>query len=213
MIILSKEIYFPPIDHTEPDGLYAIGGDLSPERLLLAYKNGIFPWFNEDEPICWYSPDPRFILLPAEIKISKSMQALMKRKTFSFSINKSFEDVIENCQKAVRRYGPGTWISQQILEAYKKLHKMGFAESVEVWENEELVGGLYGVKMGKVFFGESMFSRRSNASKFGLIKYCEVLRLQDIQIIDCQVYTTHLESLGAKPIPRVAFLDLLEKYV
>ncbi len=213
MILLSKDIYFPPIVDTDQDGLYAVGGDLSQERLLLAYKNGIFPWFNEDEPICWYSPDPRFILLPAEIKISKSMKMLIRRNSFSFSINKAFPDVIENCQNAVRNYGPGTWISKQILEAYTNLHNKGFAESVEVWEDKELVGGLYGVKMGKVFFGESMFSKKNNASKFALVKYGEVLKSQGIELIDCQVYTTHLESLGAKLIPRAAFLSLLEKYI
>jgi leucyl/phenylalanyl-tRNA--protein transferase len=213
MIILSKEIYFPPVTETDEDGLYAIGGDLSTERLLLAYRKGIFPWFNEDEPICWYCPDPRFVLLPTDIKISKSMQTFMRNNMFSFSVNKAFDDVIENCQKAVRKYGPGTWISNQIIQAYKKLHDSGFAESVEVWEKDKLVGGLYGVKLGKVFFGESMFSLKSNASKFGLIKYAERLQSQGIKLIDCQVYTTHLESLGAKPIPRAEFLDLLEKYV
>jgi leucyl/phenylalanyl-tRNA--protein transferase len=213
MIILSKEIYFPPVTETDEDGLYAIGGDLSTERLLLAYRKGIFPWFNEDEPICWYCPDPRFVLLPTDIKISKSMQTFMRNNVFSFSVNKAFDDVIENCQKAVRKYGPGTWISNQIIQAYKKLHDSGFAESVEVWEKDKLVGGLYGVKLGKVFFGESMFSLKSNASKFGLIKYAERLQSQGIKLIDCQVYTTHLESLGAKPIPRAEFLDLLEKYV
>jgi leucyl/phenylalanyl-tRNA--protein transferase len=213
MIILSKEIYFPPVTETDEDGLYAIGGDLSTQRLLLAYRKGIFPWFNEDEPICWYCPDPRFVLLPTDIKISKSMQTFMRNNMFSFSVNKAFDDVIENCQKAVRKYGPGTWISNQIIQAYKKLHDSGFAESVEVWEKDKLVGGLYGVKLGKVFFGESMFSLKSNASKFGLIKYAERLQSQGIKLIDCQVYTTHLESLGAKPIPRAEFLDLLEKYV
>ncbi|MEO7802287.1 MAG: leucyl/phenylalanyl-tRNA--protein transferase [Ginsengibacter sp.] len=213
MVILSKEIFFPTVTDTDEDGLYAIGGDLSSERLLLAYRKGIFPWFNEDEPICWYSPDPRFILLPTEIKVSKSMQAFMKKNVFSFTINKSFNDVIENCRKAVRKYGPGTWISNQVLEAYKELNNLGFAESVEVWEDDKLVGGLYGVKMGKVFFGESMFSLRSNASKFGFIKYVSLLQSQGIQLIDCQVYTSHLESLGARPIPRVEFLDLLQRYL
>lgn len=213
MIILSKEIYFPPVIDTDEDGLYAIGGDLSSERLLLAYKKGIFPWFNEDEPICWYCPDPRFVLLPGDIKVSKSMQAFMRKSTFSFSINKAFGDVIEGCRQAVRKYARGTWISNQILEAYKKLHDLGFAESVEVWEKDKLIGGLYGVKMGNVFFGESMFSLKSNASKFGFIKYVQVLQSQGIKLIDCQVYTAHLESLGAKPIPRVEFLNLLEKYV
>lgn len=213
MIILSKEIYFPPVTDTDEDGLYAIGGDLSSERLLLAYKKGIFPWFNEDEPICWYCPDPRFVLLPGDIKISKSMQAFMRKAAFSFSINKAFGDVIENCQQAVRKYVRGTWISNRIIEAYKKLHDLGFAESVEVWEKDKLIGGLYGVKMGNVFFGESMFSLKSNASKFGFIKYVQVLQSQGIKLIDCQVYTSHLESLGAKPIPRVEFLNLLEKYV
>lgn len=213
MIILSKEIYFPPVTDTDEDGLYAIGGDLSSERLLLAYKKGIFPWFNEDEPICWYCPDPRFVLLPGDIKVSKSMQAFMKKAAFSFSINEAFGNVIENCQQAVRKYATGTWISNQILEAYNKLHDLGFAESVEVWEKDKLIGGLYGVKMGNVFFGESMFSLKSNASKFGFIKYVQVLQSQGIKLIDCQVYTSHLESLGAKPIPKVEFLNLLEKYV
>ncbi len=213
MVILPKEIYFPPISNTDPGGLYAIGGDLSPERLLAAYKHGIFPWFNEDEPICWYSPDPRFILSPGEVKISKSMKALIKKEAFSFTVNKAFDEVIYNCQNIVRNYGPGSWISGQIIQAYKNLAETGVVESAEVWDGDKLAGGLYGVKMGKVFFGESMFSKQNNASKFAFIKYIDHLKLQGIKLIDCQVYSEHLESLGAKLIPRDSFLNLLEEYI
>lgn len=213
MIILTKEIFFPPVVNTTPEGLYAVGGDLSPERLLLAYKKGIFPWFNEDEPISWYSPGQRCVLFPDDLIVSRSMKAILKAGSFSFSINKAFDEVIDNCRTVKRSYGEGTWISQQIIHAYKTLFKSGHVESAEAWDGNTLAGGLYGVKMENVFFGESMFSNQSNASKFAFIKYVQHLKFNGIQLIDCQVYTKHLASLGARLIPRSDFLDLLEKYI
>jgi leucyl/phenylalanyl-tRNA---protein transferase len=210
LFALDKELVFPPADLAEPDGLLAIGGDLSTERLLLSYQNGIFPWFEGDVPL-WWSPDPRFVLFPSEIKVSKSMQQLFKKKSFEFTINKAFEDVILNCKNILRDGQKGTWITEEMIGAYVELHRMGYAHSAEVWKYGELAGGLYGVKLGKTFFGESMFSKYSNASKFAFIRYVEFLQQQGIELIDCQVHTQHLESLGAKMISRKNFLDLISK--
>jgi leucyl/phenylalanyl-tRNA--protein transferase len=213
MHILTKELIFPSPDFADEEGLLAFGGDLSIERLLLAYRNGIFPWFSEDEPICWWCPDPRFVLFPDELKISKSMRTVLNTGTFKFTINKAFDKVIRNCQKVSRKDQPGTWITDEVLEAYNNLHKAGYAHSAEAWKNGELVGGLYGVKLGKVFFGESMFSEESNASKFAFIKFVEHLKKQDVELIDCQVYTEHLESLGARMIERKDFLQMLTQLI
>lgn len=203
---LEPELIFPPVHLAEPDGLLAIGGDLSPERLQLAYRSGIFPWF-EGKEILWWSPDPRFILIPEELKVSKSMNVLLKRQAFRFTFNKAFEQVIENC-KSVKRDGQlGTWITPDMKQAYIKLHQLGVAQSAEAWEGEELVGGLYGIRMGKAFFGESMFSKKSNASKYAFIRLVQQLQLEGVALIDCQVYTEHLESLGARMIPRTSFID------
>jgi leucyl/phenylalanyl-tRNA--protein transferase len=207
---LDKELYFPPVNLAEPDGLLAIGGDLSPERLLFAYKQGIFPWY-EGEYILWWSPDPRFILWPEELKISKSMKALLKKDAFDFTINKAFEKVIHHCKDIKRPGQRGTWITDEVELAYTRMHELGFAISAETWRDGALVGGAYGLKVGKVFFGESMFSEISNASKYAFIKLVQKLKQEGIELIDCQVYTEHLESLGAKMMSRKEFISLLNK--
>jgi len=206
--VLNNSIWFPPVDEALPDGLLAIGGDLSVERLIKAYRKGIFPWFDGDIPL-WWCPDPRFVLFPDELKISKSMKALLKRKAFSFTINKAFNEVIKACKEKERAGQDGTWINKSVEDAYNELHEMGYAHSAEVWLNGELAGGLYGVRMGNLFFGESMFSHVSNASKYAFIKYVEQLKSEGVELIDCQVYTEHLESLGARMIPRQKFLEFL----
>lgn len=209
--ILTEVLKFPPTESADEEGLLAIGGDLSPERLLLAYRNGIFPWFNEDEPILWWTPDPRFVLIPSELKISNSMRTVLNNGSFKFTVNRNFEEVIKNCKTTDRKDQPGTWISDEIVNAYTILHQQGFAHSAEAWNNGELVGGLYGVRIGKVFFGESMFSKQSNASKFAFIKYVQLLQKQNVELIDCQVYTDHLKTLGAKMIERKKFLEMLSQ--
>jgi len=206
---LTKELIFPPIDRADEDGLLAIGGDLSTERLLLAYKSGIFPWYNEGEPICWWSPDPRFVLFPDELKISKSMRSILKQGDLQFSINKAFPAVIQNCKTISRKNQPGTWISPAVQKAFTRLHQLGHAHSAEAWMGDKLVGGLYGIRMGNIFFGESMFSSISNASKFALINYVQQLQKENVQLIDCQVYTRHLETMGARMISRSTFAALL----
>jgi len=209
---LDENLPFPDPNLAEADGLLAIGGDLSTARLLEAYKSGIFPWFEDDVPL-WWSPDPRFVLFPAELKISSSMKTLLKRNAFTFTINKAFAEVIRNC-KSVRRDGQaGTWITEEMQNAYIELHNQGYAVSAEAWNGEELAGGLYGIKMEKMFFGESMFSHQSNASKYAFISMVEQLRTEGVELIDCQVYTAHLESLGARMIPRKEFLKLLNKNI
>jgi leucyl/phenylalanyl-tRNA--protein transferase len=211
LFALDNELIFPPVHLADPDGLLAVGGDLSKDRLLLAYRSGIFPWY-EGEHILWWSPDPRFVLFPSELKISKSMNLLNRKNKFEFSINRSFEKVIINCKTISRRGQESTWITDEVKEAYAYLHDLGYAHSAEAWSGGELVGGLYGVRLGNVFFGESMFSKVSNASKYAFINYVRQLESEAVQLIDCQVYTAHLESLGAKMIPRTLFLQLLQKY-
>jgi len=212
LFALDKELLFPPVHLAEPDGLLAIGGDLSTERLLLAYRNGIFPWY-EGEHILWWCPDPRFVLVPSELKVSKSMQQLLRRKAFEFTVNKAFPEVINSCKTISRRGQEGTWITDEIKEAYTRLHYQGYAHSAEVWQNGELVGGLYGVRLGKMFFGESMFSKVSNASKYAFISYVQQLITEGVQLIDCQVYTEHLESLGAKMMHREKFIRELKRLI
>jgi leucyl/phenylalanyl-tRNA--protein transferase len=202
---------FPDPRATDAEGLLAIGGDLLPETLVKAYSIGAFPWFNEDDPILWWCPDPRLILFPAEIKVSKSMKQVLKKGDFSFSMDTCFEEVIQHCRDL--RLDEGTWISPEIAAAYTTMHHLGIAHSVEVWLKEELVGGFYGLQLGKVFFGESMFSKVSNASKAALIYFCLHCLREGIQVIDCQQSTPHLMSLGAKEISRDDFLELLEKYL
>jgi leucyl/phenylalanyl-tRNA---protein transferase len=212
LFALDTELIFPPVHLAEPDGLLAIGGDLGTERLLLAYRNGIFPWYEGDH-ILWWCPDPRFVLIPSELKVSKSMGQLLKRQTFTFTINKAFPEVIANCKMISRRGQNGTWITEEIREAYTRMHQLGFAHSAEVWQNDELVGGLYGIRMGQLFFGESMFSKVSNASKYAFISYVQHLMTENVQLIDCQVYTEHLESLGARMMARQNFVQLLKKLI
>jgi leucyl/phenylalanyl-tRNA---protein transferase len=213
LFILTKDIIFPPPESADEDGLLAIGGDLSSERLLLAYRQGIFPWYNENEPIFWWFPNQRFVLFPTELKITRSMRTVCNSDTFKFTMNKSFEEVIYNCRNIFRKDQPGTWLTEDIIEAYTRLHIQGYAHSAEAWKNGELVGGLYGVMLGKVFFGESMFSKESNSSKFAFIKYVRLLQKQGIQLIDCQVYTAHLQSLGARMIDRTDFSKLLQSLI
>ena len=207
---LSEELLFPNPELSEEDGLLAVGGDLSLERLLLAYSNGIFPWYNEGEPILWWCPKPRFILNPNEIKISKSMKKIIKKGDFKVTFNNDFEGVISNC-KSLRENEEGTWITDEMKEAYINLHKNGYAMSVETYYNDELVGGLYGVVLGKCYFGESMFSKVSNASKIALIALAEKLQKLNFEFIDCQVYTPHLESMGAKMVPWEEFNNILNR--
>ncbi|MBP9740360.1 MAG: leucyl/phenylalanyl-tRNA--protein transferase [Chitinophagaceae bacterium] len=207
--VLNENLWFPPVSEALGDGLLAIGGDLKPERLILAYKNGIFPWYDGDLPL-WWNPNPRFVLFPEELVVSKSMKTTINQQKFVFTINQAFEEVIDNCKKIERKNQDGTWINEDVKTAYIQLHKMGYAHSAETWLNNQLVGGLYGIKMGKIFFGESMFAKESNASKFALIHYVQQLQTEGIALIDCQVYTEHLESLGAKMIMREQFMQLIE---
>ena len=210
LFILNNELLFPPQDLAEPDGLLAVGGDLSAERLLLGYRQGIFPWY-EGRHILWWCPDPRFVLFPAELKESKSMRQLIRRNTFEFRIDTDFRQVISRCKTIARRGQESTWITDEVREAYIGLHLAGHAHSAEVWKDSTLLGGLYGIRMGKVFFGESMFSAVSNASKYAFILYVQQLQREGIELVDCQVYTEHLESLGARMIPRPEFLGLLDR--
>lgn len=209
MYYLSEEIFFPPVAHSNQDGILAIGGDLSSERLYLAYKSGIFPWFNEGEPIIWWSPNPRMVLFLDEIKISKSMRNILNRKLFTVTFNQNFREVISNCQQAKRNGQNGTWISKDMIEAYCKLHELGIAKSVEVWQENQLVGGLYGIDLGHVFCGESMFSEVSNASKVAFIALVTDLKSKNYRLLDCQVYNEHLESLGCREIDREEFMKIL----
>ena len=210
--VLDERLWFPPAGEANEDGLLAIGGDLSEERLLLAYRKGIFPWFENEIPL-WWCPEPRFVLFPEDLKISKSMQQVFKKNQFEFKINTAFETVMHHCKNIIRTDQQGTWITDDMEKAYINLYKKNYAFSAEAWQNNNLVGGLYGLRLGKVFFGESMFSKISNASKFAFIKYVEQLKKEDIQLIDCQVYTQHLESMGAKMIDRKNFLQLLKKLI
>lgn len=202
---------FPDPELTDAEGLLAIGGDLSPQMLVNAYRIGAFPWFNEDDPILWWCPDPRLVLFPKEVKVSKSMKQVLKKGAFTFSINQDFEGVIKAC--SALRVEEGTWISPEMIDAYVQLHYLGLANSVEVWHNDALVGGLYGVQLGKVFYGESMFSVVSNASKAALIYWCLHCLSAGIELIDCQQSTAHLKSMGAREISRKAFINLLNQLI
>lgn len=209
--LLSDKISFPPPEFAEEDGLLAVGGDLSQERLLKAYATGIFPWYSEDSPILWWSPDPRLVLFPPELKVSRSLRQCIRKGIFTVSVNRAFEQVIHYCADSTRKGQSGTWITQDIMRAYIHLHRSGYAHSVEAWHDRELVGGLYGVMMGKIFFGESMFARMSNASKVAFVLFVEQLKQKGVKLIDCQVRTEHLISLGAREIPRKEFLKALHK--
>ncbi|MEQ9231603.1 MAG: leucyl/phenylalanyl-tRNA--protein transferase [Cyclobacteriaceae bacterium] len=207
---LSEALSFPPVSQAEPDGLVAIGGDLSPERLMLAYRSGIFPWFNEDEPIMWYSPNPRSVLLPENLHISGTLKGLLKQNKYEVRYNTDFRGVIGNCRQAPRVGQDGTWISQEMQDAYIRLHELGLATSVEVWREEKLVGGIYGIDLGHVFCGESMFSLESNTSKIALVTLVQDIQKRGGILFDCQVHSTHVESMGAVEIPREEFVGYLE---
>lgn len=208
--ILTDRLWFPPVSAALSDGLLALGGDLSAQRLLLAYQNGIFPWFEGEMPM-WWAPDPRFVLFPEDLRVSKSMKAVFRKNTFQFSINRAFDSVIRCCQQIERPDQDSTWITDKVLRGYTDLHRGGYALSAEAWHENQLVGGLYGVWIGHVFFGESMFARQSNASKFAFISLVEELKTKGVKIIDCQAHTNHLESLGARMIPRSEFMEILRK--
>lgn len=207
---LDERIVFPNPELAEEDGLLAIGGDLSTERLLQAYANGIFPWYSEDEPILWFSPHERFVLFPERLNISKSMRKVLNSGVFTVTTNQCFNEVIEACSAAPREGQDGTWITADMKAAYAELHREGYAHSVEVWQDGALVGGLYGISAGDVFCGESMFSRASNASKTALIWLCQTRKYK---LIDCQVYTEHLESMGAVMISREEYIGILHKAI
>ncbi len=209
--LLTSKLHFPDVAETHESGILAIGGDLSTKRLQLAYRSGIFPWFEDGEPITWWSPDPRMVLFLDELKVSKSMRNILNRELFQVTFNKAFEQVILNCQQSKRQGQSGTWITDQMVGAYQELHEIGFAQSVEVWQEDQLVGGLYGIDLGTIFCGESMFSKVSNASKVAFIHLVRKLQAEDYRLLDCQVYNEHLDSLGAREIPRDVFIDILQK--
>jgi leucyl/phenylalanyl-tRNA---protein transferase len=203
----DNDILFPDPKLAEPDGLLAVGGGLSTERLVKAYQSGIFPWYSDDEPICWYAPHERCVLYPAKIKVSKTMQQVLDRRTFKITTNTAFEEVIFNCANANRNFQDGTWITNDMQKAYIKLHQLGIAKSVEVWQNKELVGGLYGIDMQHIYCGESMFSKVSNASKAALIWLC---KNNNYTLIDCQVRTKHLISMGAEIMEQEKYMEFLK---
>jgi len=209
----KTSLEFPPVESAlkEPDGLLAAGGDLSPETLIKAYQQGIFPWYSEGEPILWWSPDPRFVLFPDMLKVSRSLAKNVRNGGFTVSMDRAFDAVISSCAQQPRRDQPGTWLSAEMQAAYLQLHQRGYAHSVECWQDNQLVGGLYGVHMGSVFCGESMFSRRSNASKVALVHLCDFLHRQGFKLIDSQVYTEHLQRLGAVMIPRSDYIKILRQ--
>ena len=211
VFLLSDKISFPPPYLASKEGLLAVGGDLSQKRLLLAYHTGIFPWFSDDEPILWWSPDPRLVLYPEEIRVSKTLKKIIKKNMFHVTMDSAFVKVINQCAKIRLQNNQGTWIIKEMIDAYCNLHESGFAHSVEVWCQDELAGGLYGVSLGKCFFGESMFTRISNASNIALVKLLEYLEKLSFDMVDCQVTTEHLIRFGAREIPRTLFLKQLEK--
>jgi leucyl/phenylalanyl-tRNA---protein transferase len=211
---LEGDAPFPPVQRAlhHPNGLLAAGGDLSPERLLAGYRHGIFPWFSEDDPILWWSPDPRMVLFPAELRVTRSLAKAMRNRPHEIRIDHAFGAVIAACA-APREGASGTWITERMREAYERLHRLGVAHSVETWIDGELAGGLYGVALGRVFFGESMFTRARDASKMALVALVERCKSEGIEMIDCQMHTPHLESLGAREIPRREFAGLLQELV
>ncbi len=208
---LTKTLVFPPADYAEPDGLLAVGGDLSSERILLAYQLGIFPWYSEHMPILWWTPDPRLVLFPDELRISRSLARVLRKGIFQVTVDRAFREVMLRCASVPRKEGEGTWIMPEMVEAYCRLHRMGYAHSVETWVHGELVGGLYGVAMGRVFYGESMFSQRTDASKVALVHLVSLLRRHGFEFIDCQVTTGHLIRMGARAISRSEFLARLSR--
>ncbi|MGL2994432.1 leucyl/phenylalanyl-tRNA--protein transferase [Flavobacterium sp. TSSA_36] len=209
MYYLTEKLFFPPVSEANADGILALGGDLSPERLQLAYSSGIFPWFEDDQPIIWWSPNPRMVLFLEDLVVSKSMRNILNRNVFKVTFNQDFRAVISHCQQVKREGQTGTWITNDMIEAYCKLHELGIAKSVEVWQDNQLVGGLYGVDLGHVFCGESMFSLVSNASKVAFIALVNHLRINNYRLLDCQVYNDHLASLGCVEIEREDFMRIL----
>jgi len=206
---LVEQLVFPPPHLAEPEGLLAVGGDLSPKRLLLAYSSGIFPWYNEEDPILWWSPDPRCILEPADFRMSRSLSKVLRRNRFVVTCDRDFPAVIEACAAVRREAGEGTWLTPALQRAYLRLYQLGYAHSVECWRAGHLVGGLYGICLGRCFFGESMFHRETDASKIALSGLCDLLQGNRFEMIDCQIANPHLLSLGAREIPRDEFLDRL----
>lgn len=209
--LLSDDLIFPPPHLADKGGLLAVGGDLQPERLLLAYKNGIFPWYSDEDPILWWSPDPRLVLYPEELKISRSLKKTLRKGRFQITMDSHFKQVIELCAQTRTHKGEGTWITQEMIAAYCRLHELGYAHSVETWLEGQLVGGLYGVSLGRCYFGESMFSTISDASKVALVHLSNFLQNQDFHMIDCQIPTDHLERMGARNISRHDFLNQLNQ--
>ena len=210
---LSKRHSFPPAHLAIKEGLLAVGGDLTIDRLLTAYRSGIFPWYADGDPILWWSPDPRLVLYPGELRVSKSLRRVINKNLFHITFDNAFEDVIHGCAEIKRSYGDGTWITNEMRDAYCNLHRHGYAHSVEAWQSGRLVGGLYGVIIGRVFFGESMFSLVSNSSKVAFVRLVDQLKRMKFELIDCQVKTDHLLRFGAREIPRKLFLEQLGKAV
>jgi leucyl/phenylalanyl-tRNA--protein transferase len=209
----ERNFYFPDVEEADEEGLVLIGGQVTPARVLEAYKKGIFPWYNDEALPLWWSPDPRFVLFPEELHVSKSMQKMLGNPVFEFKINQAFEDVIHECATVKRKEQSGTWLTQRMKEVYIALHHQGYAHSAEAWKDGTLVGGMYGLQLGQVFFGESMFSKEKNASKYAFIKFVQNFNDNKIRLLDCQVYTTHVESLGARLIDRQSYLAFLERLV
>ena len=210
MYFLSKDLFFPPVELASPEGILAVGGDLSSARLLLAYRNGIFPWFDSEEPILWWSPPKRMVVYPDTYKVSKSMRNILNRNCFKVTMNTNFKSVILHCQNIKRKGQDGTWITDEIIKSYSKLHESGIAKSIEVWQNNKLVGGLYGIDLGTVFCGESMFSIVPNASKVAFVSLIKYLKENNYKLLDCQIHNDHLEKLGAFEISRNEFMDILK---
>lgn len=208
---LTKTIAFPPSELADEDGLLAVGGDLSVERLLLAYSTGIFPWYSDGYPILWWAPDPRLVLFPENLKVSKTLRKTIQKGIYHVTTNKAFEDVIRNCATVKRKGEAGTWITQDMINAYVRLHEAGFAQSVEAWHGDELAGGLYGVMIGKAFFGESMFAKNTDASKVAFVVYASDLAEKGFKLIDCQVTSEHLKKFGATEISRADFIKRLKE--
>jgi leucyl/phenylalanyl-tRNA--protein transferase len=208
---LSRDVVFPDPSLAEEDGILAVGGDLSPERLLLAYAQGIFPWFNEGSPILWWSPDPRLVLFPSELHVSASLARTLRRGRFRVTADAAFGQVIRGCSRTSRPGQDGTWITGEMIAAYEELHRLGYAHSFEAWSGDALAGGLYGVSLGGAFFGESMFSDQPDASKVAFVRSVEFLAGHGVELVDCQVRTEHLVRLGAREVPRTRFLDRLEE--
>lgn len=212
---IEDDCDFPPLHHalTEPNGLIAIGGDLSPQRILRAYQQGIFPWFSQGDPLLWWSPDPRMVLFPHELNIARSLKKVLNQQLFDIRINTAFEQVMTACANTARPEQDGTWIMPEMIKAYTQLHDMGYAHSVEAWQNGQLVGGCYGLKIGRMFYGESMFHHVSNASKVAFVHLVQWLQQAHVGMIDCQMNTPLLASFGAREIPRTRFIETLENLI